>query len=59
MAFAVSKTDVPETDGAETDVPETDGRRRGRKTETNVPETEGVLLLFFLTLWKTLLDVTV
>ena len=35
------------------------GRRRGRKTETDVAETEGVLLLFFLTLWKALVDVTV
>ena len=34
LAFAVSKTEVPETDGAETDVPETDG------AETDVPETE-------------------
>ena len=35
LAFPVSKTDVPETDGPETDVPETDG------PETDVPETEG------------------
>ena len=34
LAFAVSKTDVPETDGAETDAPETHG------AETDAPETD-------------------
>ena len=39
LAFAVSKTDVPETDGAETDAPETHGAETDAP-ETDVPETD-------------------
>ena len=68
LAFAVSKTDVPEMDGPETDAPETD------VPETDVPETkEGgdgekprrmsptqkVCCCSFSTLWKVLVDLTV
>ena len=55
LAFPVSKTDVPETGGAETDVPqtddpETDGAETDNpetddaETEIDVPDPEGVFL---------------